>query len=84
MIPRYAYSLHERAARAIIAADDSETAELLGLFEALAREPGRRGTENVIDESGRTNEVIYSANFRVVYWPDHAIKEVRIMDVRRY
>lgn len=84
MIPRYAYSLHERAIRAIITADDSERAELLWLFETLAREPGRRGTENVIDESGRTNEVVYTANFRVVYWPDHAIKEIRVMDVRRH
>ncbi len=84
MNPRYAYSLHERAIEAVIAAEDSERAELLWLFESLAREPDRRGTENVIDEAGRTNEVTYTARFRVVYWPDHAIKEVRIMDVRLY
>jgi hypothetical protein len=84
VILRYAYSLHERATRAIIAADDSERAELLALFEALAREPGRRGTEQVNDETGRTNEVTYTHRFRIVYWPDHAVKEVRIMDVRSY
>ena len=84
MISRYAYSLHEQAIQAMIAAADSERAELLWLFETLAREPGRRGTENVIDEAGRTHEVTYTANFRVVYWPDHAIKELRITDVRLY
>ncbi len=84
MISRYAYSLHERATLAILATDDFERHELLALFETLAREPGRRGTESIVDGTGRTNEVIYSDHFRVVYWPDHAVKEVRIMDVRRY
>ncbi len=84
MIPRYAYSLHERATLAVLATDDSERRELLGLFEALASEPGRRTTESVIDETGRANEVAYSEHYRVVYWADHAVKEVRIMDVRRY
>ena len=64
MTLRYAYSLHERATRAIIAADDSERAELLALFEALAREPGRRGAEQVTDEAGRANEVTYTHRFR--------------------
>jgi len=30
------------------------------------------------------NEVVYTAHFRVTYWADHAVKEVRIMDVRRF
>lgn len=81
---RYAYSLHEHAIQALIAASDSERAELLRLFEALAREPDRRGSETVIDKAGRVNEVTYTARYRVVYWPDHAVKEVRITDVRRY
>jgi hypothetical protein len=38
----------------------------------------------VIDETGRTNEVTCTAHFRVTYWTDHAVKEVRIMDVRRF
>ena len=40
--------------------------------------------EQVIDEAGRTNEVTYTAHFSVTYWADHAVKEVRIVDVRRY
>jgi hypothetical protein len=84
VISRYAYSWRERAALAILAADDDERRELLDLCEALARNPGLRGAEQVIDEAGRANEVIYTAHFRVTYWPDHAAKEVRIMDVRRF
>jgi hypothetical protein len=84
MTPRYAYALHERAALAILAADDDERLELLDHCEALARAPDKRGTEQVMDDAGRTNEVSYTTHFRIVYWADHAVKEVRIMDVRRY
>lgn len=84
MIPRYAYSWREQAALTILAADDDERRELIDVCDALARNPGRRGAEQVIDEVGRTNEVVYTAHFRVTFWADHAVKEVRIMDVRRY
>jgi hypothetical protein len=84
MTLRYAYSLHERAAQATIVADDSARSELLGFFNTLARNPGRCGAEQAIDEAGRPNEVAYTDHFRVVYWADHAAKEVRIIDVRRY
>jgi len=84
VIPRYACAVRERAVMAILAADDDERRELLDLCEALARNPGRPGTEHVIDETGRTNEVTYTAHFRVVHWADHTVKEIRIMDVRRY
>lgn len=84
MTPRYVYSLRERAALAILAADEDERRELLDVFGVLTRSPGQSGTEQVIDEVGRTNEVAYTTHFRVVYWADHAAKEVRIMDIRRY
>ena len=84
MSPRYAFSWRERAALAILAADEDERRELLEVSEALARSPGRRGIEQVIDDAGRTNEVTYTAHFRVTYWADHAVMEMRIVDVRRY
>ena len=55
MIPRYACSWRERAALAILAADDDERRELVDVSEALTRSPGQRGAEQVIDEAGRTN-----------------------------
>ena len=75
MTLRHAYSLHERAAWATIAANDSERGGLLSFFEALARDPGRRGTEQALDESGRANEVACTDHYRVVYRPDHAVRK---------
>ena len=71
---RYAYSLHEPAVLALVALDGSERRELLDACDALARGPGRSGTEQVIDEVGRTNEVVDTAHFRVTYWADHAVR----------
>jgi hypothetical protein len=82
--PRYAYSWRERAALAILAAQDDERQELLALCDALSRNPSQRGGEQVIDETQRINEVVYTARFRVTYWVDHAAREVRIIDARRF
>jgi hypothetical protein len=38
----------------------------------------------VIDETGRSNEVVYTAHFRVTDWSDHAVREVQIIVVRRF
>jgi hypothetical protein len=84
VIPRYACSLHVRAALGSFGVDEADHRELLDVYEALARSPGRPSTEQVVDESGRTNQVTYTAGLRVVYWADHAVNEVRLMDVRRY
>lgn len=81
---RYAYSLHESAVLALVALDDSERREVIDACDALARSPSRRGAEHVMDAAGRANEVIFTAHFRVTYWADHAVKEIRIVDVRRY
>jgi hypothetical protein len=82
--PRYSYTLHERATRAIIAAEDSARGELLRCFDALARNPGGHGFEQVTDDTGRKNLVTYTDHFRIVHWTDHAAKEIRITDIRAY
>ncbi len=84
MTTRYAYSLRERAALAIFAAEEDERLEVLDIFGALAQSPGQCGPEQVVDGAGRPNEVVYTTRFRVVYWADHAAKEVRLMNIRRF
>jgi hypothetical protein len=81
---RYIYSLHERVARFLIDCDAQERVELLRFFDSLANDPGRKEDEAVIDNAGRRNEVAYSEHFRIIFWADHAEKEIRIMDARLY
>lgn len=57
MNPRYVYSLRERAALAVLNADDAGRRELLDAFRMLTQSPNRSGAEQVIDETGRINEV---------------------------
>jgi hypothetical protein len=83
-VVRYAYTLHESVAAALLAARKAGRSELLRFMDALANAPSRREAEAVLDELGRRNEVAYVGHFRVVYWADHAAKEIRIMDIRQY
>jgi hypothetical protein len=80
---RYAYSLHERVVLDLIRADDAARSELLHVFGRLASDPAHPGIDTVIDADGRANEVFFSDNFAVVYWADHAVKTVRVMQVQR-
>lgn len=57
---------------------------MLDVCAALTCRPGRLGAEQVIDETGRSNEVVYTAHFRVTDWSDHAVREVQIIVVRRF
>ncbi len=81
---RYTYTLHESAAALLFAVRKVERSDLLQFIDVLANAPNRREAEAVLDELGRRNEVAYVGHFRVVYWTDHATKEVRIMDIRQF
>jgi hypothetical protein len=81
---RYAYTLHESATVALLAASRAGRSELLRFFDVLSNSPSQREEEAVMDELGRRNEVAYVGHYRVVYWADHAAKEVRIIDLRQY
>ena len=55
---------------------------LLAFFESLGRDPYRSGDFNDQDASGRDIEVIIFGRCAIWYWADHAVKELKIVDVR--
>jgi hypothetical protein len=59
-----------------------EREDLLGLLRALARDPFRPGDFSERDGSGREIEVLIIRRYAVVYWTDHAVKEVKVTDIR--
>jgi hypothetical protein len=59
-----------------------EREQLLTVFRALARDPYRRGDFTQRDRSGRELEVLIVRRYAILYWPDHAVKEVKVTDVR--
>jgi hypothetical protein len=55
---------------------------LLGLLESLAKDPFQKGDFSESDKAGRAVEVLIFRGYAIVYWADHAVKEVKITDIR--
>ena len=60
--------------------DDRE--HLLGLLQCLGRDPFPRGDFSERDSSGREIEVLIIRRYAVLSWTDHAVKEVKVTDIR--
>jgi len=52
------------------------------LFEELAQDPFRKGDYVEKDEVGRPIQVLVIGRVAVSFWADHAVKEVKILDLR--
>jgi hypothetical protein len=55
---------------------------LLRLFHELGRDPYRRGDFSERDLSGRDIQVLILQRYAILYWADHAVKELKVIDVR--
>ncbi len=60
----------------------AERDQLLALLRALGRDPYRRGDFTELDRTGRDIEVLVFRRFAILYWADHAVKEVKVTEVR--
>ena len=54
---------------------------ILSLFEKLADDPYRAGDYAERDSIGRAIQVIVVGRFALWYWSDHAVKEVKVLDL---
>jgi len=55
---------------------------LLGrLLFGLAETPTQPGDYSTSDESGRSVQHILVGEFHLSYWPDHAARELRIVEI---
>ena len=51
------------------------------LFDQLADDPYRAGDYVERDEIGRPIQIAVVGRFAVWFWPDHAVKEVKVLDL---
>jgi hypothetical protein len=52
------------------------------LFEELAQNPFRTGDYVERDEVGRPIQVLIIGGLAVCFWADHAVKEVKVIDLK--
>ena len=60
-----------------------EQAILTRLFEQLAADPYRAGDYSETDLIGRPIQVLITGSCAICFWADHAVKEVKIVDVKQ-
>ena len=56
---------------------------LLALLEGLQGKPFRAGDFQQQDDTGRWNEVVLMENWLVTYWCDHAVREIRVVNLQK-
>jgi hypothetical protein len=54
---------------------------LFAELDSLALNPHRAGDYRDRDDTGREVEVIVFQRFAIHYWPDHAVKELKVVDL---
>lgn len=60
-----------------------EREQLLRTFESLAQVPYQRGDWLRRTSSGRELQMKRFGKWLVTFWPDHAVQELRVVDVER-
>jgi hypothetical protein len=52
------------------------------LFDELAQNPFRAGDYAEQDDVGRPIQVLIIGSSAIYFWPDHAVREVKIIDLK--
>ena len=60
-----------------------ERGRLLDIFDQMAEFPHIEGHARIKDKTGRANEVKDFGGWRITFWVDGPVHEVRIADVER-
>jgi len=81
-VARFDYALASGALQFFAHVDSDAQRELLEIFRLLAAHPTRAGDFTAMCER-RVNQVAQHGRFLVTYWPDHAVRELRITELAR-
>lgn len=79
----YELVLSEPAAMTLATASRSDQRKLALILDNVKKTPFRQGDLQENDTQGRINEVIVAGDWLVTYWPDHAVRELRIVRLER-
>ncbi len=73
--------LSSRAAAYLVALSKSRQKRLINLLATLAENPNQVGDYSLPDNTGRDIQFILIRDQLIAFWPDHAVKELRILDI---
>jgi hypothetical protein len=79
----YAPVFNESAMLALLKESARERRRLLDFVDRLAGELERGADFHETSQLGQVFYVAYHDDWLVTYWPDHAVKELRVVEVER-
>ncbi len=79
----YNIFLRLEAAEAIRAIRGAQRTRISAFIDLLANDPFQVGDYTERDESDRQIEIKVIGQYAITFWSDHAVKEVKVVDIRR-
>lgn len=79
--PSYEPVLSSKAAAFLVGHSKARQRKLIGLLFQLADNPSQIGDYSEPDQSGREVQFILVRDLLIAFWADHAVRELRIVDL---
>lgn len=77
----YTVYLSHQAHDFILSRRPKDRLRLTRFLQGLTDDPFQEGTEFVRDSADRRNEVAFIGRFRVVFWGDHVVNEIKVVKI---
>ncbi len=83
MAERHSYEpvLSSKAAAFLIGLSKARQRKLIGLLYQLTDSPSQIGDYSESDETGREVQFILVRDLLIAFWADHAVRELRIVEI---
>jgi mRNA-degrading endonuclease RelE of RelBE toxin-antitoxin system len=79
----YRYVLDDSVAESILSLSNRQRERFIQIFRTLADDPFQSGEQTFKDSLGRNIQKKKFDRWLISYWPDHAVKEVRIVGAQQ-
>lgn len=80
---RYTAVIHFQVAEQLLDVAGLQRSRLLAFLDSLERDPWQTGDYSEPDADDRINQIRIVGRWAVTYWPDHAIREIRVVRLER-
>ncbi len=83
MISGYKLVVDGEAVHVLLKCDSRSRQQLLRFLDGLSSNPHQKGDYRLQPPNDRNYEVKLIAQFKVTYWADNAVRELRVVDIQR-
>lgn len=77
----YTVFLSHQAHDFVLSRRNVDRIKLARFLQGLADNPFQEGLEFIRASTGRRNEVLHVGRFRMVFWSDHVVNEIKVLKI---